>query len=73
MQFSEILGQEHIKSHLTKVPIWVESRTQLFVGPEGAVRYHGDAYAQYILCGNQNGENKVTNQSCNLKFKNITS
>jgi DNA polymerase-3 subunit delta' len=26
------------------------------------------AYAQYILCGNQNGENKG-NKSCNLKFK----
>jgi hypothetical protein len=36
MQFSEILGQEHIKSHLTEVPIWVES-TQLFVGPEEAL------------------------------------
>jgi DNA polymerase-3 subunit delta' len=27
------------------------------------------AYAQYILCGNQNGENNGANQSCNLKSK----
>ena len=26
------------------------------------------AYAQYILCGNQNGENLGANESCNLKF-----
>jgi hypothetical protein len=40
MQFSEILGQEHIKSHLTKAPIWVEFRTHnyLLVLKE-AVRY----------------------------------
>jgi DNA polymerase-3 subunit delta' len=36
MQFSEILGQEHIKSHLTKAPIWVIPHAQLFVGPEGS-------------------------------------
>jgi DNA polymerase-3 subunit delta' len=30
------------------------------------------AYAQYILCGNQNGENNGANQSCNLKFQKIS-
>jgi DNA polymerase-3 subunit delta' len=43
----------------------------LFVGPEGGTL--AIAYAQYILCGNQNGENSGTNQACNLKLKNITS
>jgi hypothetical protein len=42
MQFSEILGQEHIKSHLTKAPIWVESHAQLFVGPEERYVTYGD-------------------------------
>jgi DNA polymerase-3 subunit delta' len=47
---------------------------QLFVGPEGSGTLPmAIAYAQYILCGNQNGENNGANQSCNLKFQNITS
>ncbi len=73
MLFSEILGQEHIKSHLTKsadsgrIP-----HAQLFVGPEGSgTLAMAIAYAQYILCTNQNGENSGANESCNLKFQKI--
>ncbi|MEY2921920.1 MAG: hypothetical protein RL108_542, partial [Bacteroidota bacterium] len=37
MQFSEILGQEHIKSHLTKsADLGRIPHAQLFVGPEGS-------------------------------------
>lgn len=71
MQFSEILGQEHIKNHLTKsadsgrIP-----HAQLFVGPEGSgTLAMAIAYAQYILCNNQNGENNGANESCNIKFQ----
>jgi DNA polymerase-3 subunit delta' len=72
MQFSEILGQEHIKSHLTKAPIWVIPHAQLFVGPEGSGTLPmAIAYAIH-LCGNQNGENNGANQSCNLKFQKIS-
>ncbi len=74
MLFSEILGQEHIKSHLTKsadsgrVP-----HAQLFVGPEGSGTLPmAIAYAQYLLCKNKNGENSEGNQVCNLKFKTLS-
>ena len=71
MQFSEIFGQENIKSNLTKsadsgrIP-----HAQLFVGPEGSgILPMAIAYAQYIICSNQNSENTGLNQSCNLKFQ----
>ena len=74
MQFSEILGQEYIKSHLTKsadsgrIP-----HAQLFVGPEGSGTLPmAIAYAQYILCGNAKGENQGANESCNLKFDKLS-
>ncbi len=74
MQFSEILGQEHIKNHLTKsadsgrIP-----HAQLFVGPEGSgTLAMAIAYAQYILCNNQNSENNGANESCNIKFQKIS-
>lgn len=74
MLFSEILGQEHIKSHLTKsasqgrIP-----HAQLFVGPEGCGTLPiAIAYAQYILCNNIYNENSGGNESCNLKFKTIS-
>lgn len=74
MQFSKILGQEHIKNHLTKsadsgrIP-----HAQLFVGPEGSgTLAMAIAYAQYILCNNQNGENNGANESCNIKFQKIS-
>ena len=74
MLFSEILGHEHIKNHLIKssnqgrIP-----HAQLFIGSEGSGTLPmAIAYAQYILCNNQNGENSGTNESCNLKFQKIS-
>jgi len=74
MQFSEILGQEYIKSHLTKsatsgrIP-----HAQLFVGPEGSgTLAMAMAYAQYILCGNVGVENEGGNEACNMKFDGVS-
>ncbi|KJD36741.1 DNA polymerase III subunit delta' [Tamlana sedimentorum] len=74
MLFNEIIGQEHIKKHLTqsadngRIP-----HAQLFVGNEGSGTLPmALAYAQYILCNNTNGENTGGNDSCNLKFKNFS-
>ena len=74
MLFKDILGQDHIKSHLTKsadngrIP-----HAQLFVGPEGSGALPmALAYAQYILCKNLNGENSGGLESCNLKFNNFS-
>ena len=71
MLFSEILGQEHLKSHLTQsVDNGRISHAQLFVGPEGSGTLPiAIAYAQYILCPNKNAENTLGNDACNLKFK----
>lgn len=73
MEFSEILGQEHIKSHLAntakmgRIP-----HAQLFVGSEGSGTLAvAIAYAQYILCGNINSENTIQNTSCNLKVNSL--
>ncbi len=74
MLFSDVLGQEHIKNHLTtsadrgRVP-----HAQLFVGPEGSGTLPmAIAYAQYLLCKNTQGENTNGNEACNLKFENIS-
>ncbi|MES2575919.1 MAG: DNA polymerase III subunit delta' [Bacteroidota bacterium] len=74
MQFSEILGQNHIKNHLTQnANLGRIPHAQLFVGPEGSGTLPiAIAYAQYILCNNQNGENFGTNESCNLKFQKLS-
>lgn len=74
MLFSDILGQEHIKSHLTKsVDKGRIAHAQLFVGPEGSGALPmALAYAQYLLCGNVQGENLGGNESCNLKFNNFS-
>lgn len=74
MLFSEVLGQEHIKNHLTtSVDKGRIAHAQLFVGPEGSGTLPmALAYAQYILCGNTNNENTGGNDSCNLKFKNFS-
>jgi DNA polymerase-3 subunit delta' len=74
MQFSEILGQEHIKSHLTKsADLGRIPHAQLFVGPEGSgTLLTAIAYAQYIICNNQNAENTGENTACNLKFDKIS-
>lgn len=74
MLFSDILGQEHIKSHLTKsVDEGRIAHAQLFVGPEGSGTLPmALTYAQYLLCGNVRGENLGGNESCNLKFNNFS-
>jgi len=74
MLFSEVLGQEHIKNHLTtSVDKGRIAHAQLFVGPEGCGTLPmALAYAQYLLCNNENGENTGGNDSCNLKFKNFS-
>jgi DNA polymerase-3 subunit delta' len=74
MQFSEILGQDYIKNHLTRsADLGRIPHAQLFVGPEGSGTLPmAIAYAQYILCNNQNGENSGANESCNLKFQKIS-
>ena len=74
MLFSDILGQEHIKSHLTKsVDNGRIAHAQLFVGPEGSGTLPmAIAYAQYLLCTNTDGENSTGNAACNLKFNNIS-
>ena len=71
MLFSEILGQEHIKSHLTKsADVGRIPHAQLFIGPEGSgTLAMAIAYAQYLICSNQNAENKGSNHACNLKFQ----
>jgi len=74
MLFSDILGQEHIKNHLTQsVDNGRIPHAQLFVGPEGSGTLPmAIAYAQYILCKNSNGKNSGGIEACNLKFKNIS-
>ncbi|NRD18546.1 DNA polymerase III subunit delta' [Winogradskyella eckloniae] len=74
MQFSDVLGQNHIKNHLTtSVDAGRIAHAQLFVGPEGSgTLAMALAYAQYILCNNTNGENLGGNDSCNIKFKNFS-
>lgn len=74
MLFSEILGQDHIKSHLTKSADSTRiPHAQLFIGPEGSGTLPlAIAYAQYILCKNTGGHNANGNEACNLKFKNFS-
>ena len=70
MRFSDILGLTHIKKHLSSsADAGRISHAQLFVGPEGSgTLAMALAYAQYIICGNKNGENSAGNESCNIKF-----
>lgn len=70
MLFSEILGLPHIKNHLTttanrgRIP-----HAQLFSGNHGSgLLPMAIAYAQYILCDNQNSENNSGNKICNTRF-----
>ncbi len=74
MLFSEVLGQTHIKNHLTKsVDAGRIPHAQIFVGPEGSGTLPmALAYAQYLLCENTQGENLNGNASCNIKFKNFS-
>ncbi len=64
MLFKDIIGQTHIKNHLTtsadngRIP-----HAQLFIGKEGSgTLATAIAYAQYLLCNNSNDSD-----SCNLK------
>lgn len=74
MLFTDILGQEHLKNHLTQsVDNGRIPHAQLFVGPEGSGTLPmAIAYAQYVLCGNINGDNNTGNESCNLKFNHFS-
>ena len=74
MLFSDVLGQEHIKKHLTQsVDNHRIPHAQLFVGNEGSGALPmALAYARYLLCNNNGGENNTGNQACNLKFKNVS-
>jgi DNA polymerase-3 subunit delta' len=74
MHFSDIIGQEHLKNHLTKsADLGRIPHAQLFIGPEGSgTLATALAYAQYILCKNFNSENSGGNESCNLKFSHFT-
>ncbi|WP_242203317.1 DNA polymerase III subunit [Aestuariivivens insulae] len=71
MLFSDVLGQDHIKKHLTQsVDNQRIPHAQLFVGNEGSGTLPmAIAYAQYLLCKNINGENNTGNEACNIKFK----
>lgn len=74
MLFSEVLGQKHLKNHLTtSVDNDRIAHAQLFVGPEGSGTLPmALAYAQYILCGNKNGENTGGDEACNLKLNSFS-
>lgn len=74
MQFSDILGQEYIKNHLTNSALSGRiPHAQLFVGPEGSgTLATAIAYSHMILCA-QKGANGITeNESCSLKFQSLS-
>lgn len=73
MKFSDIVGQNHLKNHLTnsvqkgRIP-----HAQLFIGPEGSGTLPmALAYAQYIICNNKGSENEGGSAACNLKFDHL--
>ncbi|MBT8257145.1 MAG: DNA polymerase III subunit delta' [Bacteroidia bacterium] len=74
MLFADVLGQEHIKKHLTQsVDHGRIPHAQLFTGPEGCGSLPmAIAYARYILCNNKEGENTGGNSACNLKFDHLS-
>lgn len=74
MLFSQILGLPHIKNHLTtsadsgRIP-----HAQLFIGSHGSgTLAMAIAYAQYILCQNNDAENNTGNNTCNIKFEQLS-
>lgn len=71
MLFSEILGQDYLKNHLTSSALAGRiPHAQLFVGPEGSGTLPmAITYAQFILCQNKTAENTGGNEACNLKFE----
>lgn len=74
MMFSTILGQDHIKNHLTKSALLGRiPHAQLFVGAEGSGTLPmAIAYAQFILCQNTANDNTGGNTACNLKFEQLS-
>ena len=74
MLFADVLGQDHIKKHLTQsVDRGRIPHAQLFVGPEGCGSLPmAISYSQYILCRNKNGENSGGVEACNLKFDHLS-
>ena len=74
MNFNNIVGQEFIKNHLTKsASAGRISHAQLFVGQSGSgTLAMALAYAQYILCNNNNYENSDGLDFCNIKFNNYS-
>ena len=69
MEFSSILGQEHLKTHLIKSTDNNRiSHAQLFVGKEGSgILPMAIAYAQYILCSQSKDKD-----ACMLKCSKLT-
>lgn len=67
MQFEEIIGQQHLISHLkTSADNGRVPHAQLFVGPEGSgTLATAIAYARYLLCG-------TNNEACHLKFNHLS-
>jgi DNA polymerase-3 subunit delta' len=74
MLFSQILGQDSIKNHLTQnAALGRIPHAQLFVGPEGSgALAMAIAYARYVLCENVGAENEGGNMACNLKLANFS-
>lgn len=74
MLFKQILGLQHIKNHLvTTAKSGRVAHAQLFIGPEGSGTLPmAIAYAQYLLCGNTQGENVVGADACNSKCNSLT-
>jgi DNA polymerase III subunit delta' len=74
MMFSKILGQDHIKNHLTKSALQGRiPHAQLFVGAEGSgTLAMAIAYAQFILCQNTSDDNTGGNTACNIKFEQLS-
>lgn len=73
MDFSKILGQEHIINHLIqssnrgRVP-----HAQLFIGPEGSGTLPvAIAYAHHLLSGSNLGNSKI-NEGSDIKFKTLS-
>ena len=58
MQFSEILGQNHIKNHLIQsATLGRIPHAQLFIGKEGSGTLPmAIAYSQYISCSSRIGD-----------------
>ncbi|MBS9461282.1 DNA polymerase III subunit delta' [Flagellimonas sp. 389] len=74
MLFKDVLGLGHIKNHLAATANSGRvAHAQLFIGPEGSGTLPmAIAYAQYLLCNNQNAENNGENLVCNTKCNTLS-